>query len=479
MRPTRASARRRTRNTPVMDARTRTNSNAMKGLLGRQLASITDTLARASQRRDAELQQKANLKSPPAPAVQLPAAPSPTNPSLTSDTEGTGSDSGDSVVLGGYQDVPNNNGFEIGKYEVDLPQANDISGRITSMPPEGCEPLTNACAGDTVTRDSLTGGYASNGDDPKKMLACIEQVEPFAVSYNDTDPQQMLAHRDQLNPADNARDVDDPKNMLAAFPQVESNKEHDSNDVSSMLADLDRASSAGGSTIRGEVEYTDPKQMLAEFERLTSDMDEASFSGDAHDDPRRMLAELEGQEASAEDVDVPSGSDNDASAMLAELERRAAQFGGGAQKDDHEDLEMLHNRLTGVPSPGTAAQSLAPGTKNVDRPEAVFNPAIVPYVIAMQLEIAGCEWQEAQGWTTFLFSSGLGGYKARQEKDRIVEQATEELDRIIRYTLGEEEAYQGKVSVARLPRRLIVSNIAADAGEEDLKEFFYRHRFVV
>jgi len=60
-----------------------------------------------------------------------------------------------------------------------------------------------------------------------------------------------------------------------------------------------------------------------------------------------------------------------------------------------------------------------------------------------------------------------------------VKQAAEELDKVIWYTLGEEETYQGKASVARLPRRLIVSNIAADAGEEDLKEFFYRHRSVV
>jgi hypothetical protein len=190
-----------------------------------------------------------------------------------------------------------------------------------------------------------------------------------------------------------------------------------------------------------------------------------------------MLAELEGRASPTENADVVSGAD-DATAMLADLDRRTSQLGGGAQEDDDEDLETLHGRLTGTLSPQLFIPS-PPVHTGVDRPEAVLNPAIAPYVIAIQLEVAGCEWEKAQGWTTLLFSSGLDGYRARREKDRIVKQAEEELAVIIQHTLQEEELYLSLGNNTRLPHRLIVSNIAADAGEEDLKEFFYGHRFVV
>lgn len=71
---------------------------AMKCLQGRQLASITDTLARASMRRDAELQKKTASKLQVAPAVQAPLPPSSSNSSFA-DTDGTASESGDSVKV--------------------------------------------------------------------------------------------------------------------------------------------------------------------------------------------------------------------------------------------------------------------------------------------------------------------------------------------------------------------------------------------
>jgi hypothetical protein len=75
-----------------MDSRGRASSIALKGLLNRQLSSISDTLAKASKRRDEELQQLSATKAQNAQIVQ-----SPISQSLTSDTEGTASDSGDSV----------------------------------------------------------------------------------------------------------------------------------------------------------------------------------------------------------------------------------------------------------------------------------------------------------------------------------------------------------------------------------------------
>jgi MoxR-like ATPase len=60
-----------------------------------------------------------------------------------------------------------------------------------------------------------------------------------------------------------------------------------------------------------------------------------------------------------------------------------------------------------------------------------------------------------------------------------VSQANEELENIIQQVLEEETVHQTVENKARLPRRLIVSNIAADAGEEDLREFFYSFRFAM
>ena len=53
-----SSSRRGTYKTAGMDRRPRTSSIAPEGLLGRQLASIADTLAKASQRREVELQDR-------------------------------------------------------------------------------------------------------------------------------------------------------------------------------------------------------------------------------------------------------------------------------------------------------------------------------------------------------------------------------------------------------------------------------------
>jgi hypothetical protein len=101
-----------------------TNSITMKELLGRQLASITDTLAKASQRRDAEIRRRSGSKSS---AVLAPSVSSATTPRLTSDTEGSaGGDPGDSVAFGGLQKSPNIEEFS--GFDRDQPQTNRIMG---------------------------------------------------------------------------------------------------------------------------------------------------------------------------------------------------------------------------------------------------------------------------------------------------------------------------------------------------------------
>jgi hypothetical protein len=61
----------------------------------------------------------------------------------------------------------------------------------------------------------------------------------------------------------------------------------------------------------------------------------------------------------------------------------------------------------------------------------------------------------------------------------VVERAKEELDAIIQDELEQERMYQVTEKSTRVPRRLVVSNIAADAGEEDLMLVFSDFRYDV
>ncbi|KAF2832152.1 hypothetical protein CC86DRAFT_462519 [Ophiobolus disseminans] len=433
-----------------MDGRTRVNSDTMKGLLGRQLASITDTLARASQRRDTELRQKAYFKSPPAPAAQVP---SPTNPSLTSDTEGTGSDSGDSVGFASLQKGRDSEDFSFEDFDASI------------------------LKGDNVTRSSLPEGYTFDDEDPKTLFESFDRDEPSTSIKDDTSPQQRLVQLSRPEFADRAHDMDDPKTMLAELRKMSFDDEPNSIDVGIVLADMEKISFMDGSTTDGW--DIDPKLLLAQFEHGNSAANEVNTHVDGDDDPKRMLADMEGRVSSLQVATMTSSSEDNQKAMLADLEGRIPEPDGEPPENTQGNLEALYDRLMGILSPGIITQSPEVKLAIIGTREADIDPAIVPYFVAFQLEKAGCKWEEVKGWTTYLFSSGLDGYEAHLEKDRIVQQATEELDKTIRYTLGEVERYLGETSPARVSRRLIVSNLAADVGIQDLEEFFYRHRFVV
>jgi hypothetical protein len=113
----------------AMDHRAGSNMDAMKGLLGKQLASITDTLAKASQRRDAEVKKRTIAKTSIASAAAPtpPPAPLSIRPSLTSENEGTGSsDSSGIVVFRGNHSKPDQQNFT--RFDLGLEQANSIMG---------------------------------------------------------------------------------------------------------------------------------------------------------------------------------------------------------------------------------------------------------------------------------------------------------------------------------------------------------------
>jgi hypothetical protein len=439
---------------------------------------------------------------------------------------------------------------------------------------EAHETLADILPGGTPTRDSLYGGHASDDEDPKTLLARFGQGEPSTTTSTETELQRILALNDELEPEEKALATDDLKKMLAEMSQ---DNEYDGDDVSSMLANLDEASTRDeadddessdpkqmlsdigrsesvvddvgvsgddvssmlanlegeltkrvGDTRPDEAESTDPKQMLAEFERtepVVGDVtvsgnddrfmpasseeelvrDEGARSGEAEStELQQMLAEFEHTNLVMGDMAVSTDGDGELRSMLAEFERRTSFEGPEShtgsqydvdprsmlaefeqqtpllgQEDGDEDLEALHGRLTSMLSSAATLRSPDREHTEGEKHESQFNQAIMPYVVAIHLETAGFSWEKALGWTTYLFSSGLDGYKACQEKDKIVSQASEELERIIQQVLEEETVHQTLENKARLPRRLIVSNIAADASEEDLREFFYSFRFAM
>jgi hypothetical protein len=506
----------------------------MMGLFGKQLASITNTLAKASQRRDAELQRRMSPKPPVAPATHIPSAASPTDLSLTSDTEESTSSvsGGDSVVFGGRRTKPNMQTFE--RYDLDLPQANTIIGWIYVMP-KVHEPLTNELTDEKTPRGFMRGGYATDDEDLTNMLAHLATIDSAAPNDN-VDAKEMFARFGASEPTVSAGTAEEDlktelSQMSQATPHLNSRSEDvDNINPAQVLAEFGSVSCWGQSTVRGESsEDINPEQLLTALEcslplgaeaeaeaeapvsvsagfdsslsahTLATDPEwEARFDellqgprtlpshapqtvlGNENDeDPRGMLAELE-RESTLD-------NDTDPRRMIAELERGMLEE--NVDEDNDDNLEALRIRLTGTLSPVPSHVSPAPestNTRTTSRDDCsgaedvvALDKNLVPFVIALQLEAKGLPWKKLQGWTTYLFGSGLDGYKACQEKDAVVKQATEELAQTMQQVMGEERHYKIIENETRLPCRLIVSNIAAGADVEDLKEVFSPFRFVM
>jgi len=90
------------------------------------------------------------------------------------------------------------------------------------------------------------------------------------------------------------------------------------------------------------------------------------------------------------------------------------------------------------------------------------------------MESADCGWEIAKGWTTYLYSSGLHGHSAHLAKKATVTQAREEVAKIAQGMIAAELEDPREEAKERLSCRLLVSNLAADAEEDDIREFFLR-----
>lgn len=226
----------------------------------------------------------------------------------------------------------------------------------------------------------------------------------------------------------------------------------------------------------------DPKALLASMDRAQSTPPPDSTSDDDDDDdPSQMLAEIEGISERQTQEDIES----DPRLMLAELDREPLSTRGNAPTDEH-DLAELRRRLRDsfLLSHFGSDENKAPDVmvlistrqnatnSKTSETDTGLPQKCIAYAIAMILESADCGWEVARGWTTYLYSSGLDGYPAQAAKNALVKRATQELDGIIQNVLDVEEGHRLAEEKDRLPCRLIISNLAAGAEEEDVRFFF-------
>ncbi|KAF2876835.1 hypothetical protein BDV95DRAFT_561684 [Massariosphaeria phaeospora] len=178
--------------------------------------------------------------------------------------------------------------------------------------------------------------------------------------------------------------------------------------------------------------------------------------------------------------------EHDPKQMMADLERTMAACGivstlDEDDEDDEDDLTELQAKITTLlfGTPHAPYRELAPSSRMQLEPKDQISEQIgacTPSQVALQLERAGYTWVKLATLTAVLFSTGVHGYKALRQEDMIVKQAHEELDKIVAQALEEEMTFRELDEKARLPCRIVVSNIAADAEMDDLLDFF--HDFV-
>jgi hypothetical protein len=415
---------------PVIHARpTVATRMDAKALLGRQMASIADTLAKASQRRDREV-KKRSVNSSPSIAPSVPPVP----PSVTS---GTGSSApGGVVVFSGRHAKPDRKAFAFGRFDLEQKGANDVMGWILSTS-KVQEPLTDWCTDPTTAPRENPWGDDGDGDDAanngslhgsddgdlQEMLTHLKQIDPTVGKHNEQ--KEDAIHSNGIDPIPYSHETDDSKAALAE-PEynpwtngVQAEDTSDDFDLKRMLAEFDK------NPIRAEDEDDDLEELLrgsrsgsSSTEKVAIDSSEGSStavdviekttSSADDDDPRRMLADIE------------ELSNNDPKRMLAELERMSATANDSLSGNDGDDLGALRANLSDWLSPSDGQH--LPATKHQQEQlsniqngtKPVCPKHLVPYVIALELELSGQEWEKGLFWTEYLFSSGLNSHKARE-----------------------------------------------------------------
>ena len=110
----------------------------------------------------------------------------------------------------------------------------------------------------------------------------------------------------------------------------------------------------------------------------------------------------------------------------------------------------------------------------LDTARGPIEKKLLPYVFLLSLEVNGLPWEKVAAWTKYLFSSGAPDYQAQQEQQAYIQREEAKLTKIIDEVSAEEAKRHAAADKRHLLlNRVIVTNIAAGAGIEDLQWVFY------
>lgn len=113
---------------------------------------------------------------------------------------------------------------------------------------------------------------------------------------------------------------------------------------------------------------------------------------------------------------------------------------------------------------------MGPTSRLCTRSAGTLSPEIVLYAVALMLEASSCKWEHVKSWSTYLFSSNTDEFHDKREVGNMIRNENEQLIGTGGYVIGDKDKKH------QLARRLILSNLAADADEESIVVFLAKYR---
>lgn len=286
-----------------------------------------------------------------------------------------------------------------------------------------------ASAGSANKVKAMQRGVADDGDDSILALILqqpVKELQAAAVTAGaPTDaPSTFAGHLGNSTLNTGALDTASPTPSVASLPT---------------LSELDSATEVSMAAMT-EMQLDDRnlQQMLAE---LDNDLPLEATPIFLEVDPRKLLEELELE------------SDAARSTFTTTSTATAVPNDGGVPSNPslpHQDTVY------------------APVTKEPPVPKGIF-----PYLVALYLQSICYDWQIVNNFCTYLFSEGPDGFKAQLGKKAYVDEVEAELTKLVTYTKAE----QRKLKTFEREKYLVVTNISADAGIEELRRAFIKHPF--
>jgi hypothetical protein len=245
--------------------------------------------------------------------------------------------------------------------------------------------------------------------------------------------------------------ADNPKTMLAELNSSQQQhsgsgtKEELDNDYDlvRMRADVNKISSSSKDIV--VVRVNTPKAMLAD-------------SGMDAEDELSALAKRLGVD-SDEDTAL-----KDARAMLADFDEAKQASDTDHSEDEDYDLETLRGKMD-------AMFSLSPDIASKVSPDTAKNTAVVGKTLhSRQHAVEMPKPDDIQ-------YPDMTEAEAKKEMEEMVRRENEKLDATIKYVLAEEERYRAIEEKKSLPKRLIVTNLAAGVDEEAIRILFVKYKW--